>query len=83
MLNDMRYAPDRIILELRPEVKVTVTPKLCGPKMYLNTKFGIPPSNNIGDKIILELSQGHSDSKMVHNTLLPEDAFGIPTSNII
>ena len=38
---------------MRPEVKVTVIYKqyvtLCDPRMYPNTKFGIPSSNNIGD----------------------------------
>ena len=53
--NNMRYAPDTIILKTRSEVKVkvTVTRKwyatLCHPKMYPHTKFGIPTSKNIGD----------------------------------
>ena len=48
-----RYAPDKVILKTRSEVKVTVTQKwyaaLCHPKMHLHTKFGIPISKNIGD----------------------------------
>ena len=51
--NNMRYAPDTIILKTRSEVKVTMTRKwyvaLRCPKMYSHTKFGIPTSNNIGD----------------------------------
>ena len=53
--NNMRYAPDTIILKTRSEVKVkvTVTRKwyatLRHPKMYPQTKFGIPTSKNIGD----------------------------------
>ena len=37
--NNMRYAPDTIILKPRSEVKVTVT--LRHPKMHPHTKFGI------------------------------------------
>ena len=51
--NNMRYAPDTIILKTRSEVKVTVTGKknatLRHPKMYPHTKFGIPTSKNLGD----------------------------------
>ena len=53
--NNMRYAPDTIILKTRSEVKlkVTVTPNghatLCHPKMYPHTKIGIPTSKNKGD----------------------------------
>ena len=51
--NNIRYAPDTIILKTRSEVKVTVTQKwyvaLCHPKMNLHTKFGIPISKNMGD----------------------------------
>ena len=49
--NNMRCAPDMIILKTRSEVKVTVTQKwfvtLRHPKMHLHTKFGIPTSKNI------------------------------------
>ena len=51
------YAPDKIFLELRPEVKgkVTVTCRqyaiLRNIKMYQHTKFGIPKSNNIEDML--------------------------------
>ena len=48
-----RYAPDMVLLELLPEIKVTMTHKQSGilsnPRMYLHTKFGIPMSNNIED----------------------------------
>ena len=41
-----------ICLELRPEVKVTVTQKqnmtLCGPKVYPHTEFQIPTPKNVG-----------------------------------
>ena len=51
--NNMRYAPDTIILKTRSEVKVTVTRKwyatLLHPKMYPHTIFGIPTSKNKGD----------------------------------
>ena len=53
--NNMRYAPDTIILKTRSEVKVkvAVTQKLYAtlrhPKMHPHTKFGIPTSKNIGD----------------------------------
>ena len=53
--NNIRYAPDTIILKTRSEVKVkvTVTQKwyatLRHPKMHPHTKFGIPTSKNIGD----------------------------------
>ena len=46
--NNMRYAPHKIILKTRSEVKVMVTVtrkwyvKLRHPKMYAHTKFGIP-----------------------------------------
>ena len=50
-----RYAPDMIFLQLRPEVKVTVTRKqymtLNDPKMHPQTKFGIPTSNKIEDMV--------------------------------
>ena len=49
----MRYARDTIILKTRSEVKVTVTQKWyvtpCHPKMYLQTKIGVPISKNIRD----------------------------------
>ena len=53
--NNIRDAPDTIILKTRSEVKVkvTVTRKwyatLCHPKMHPHIKFGIPTSKNIGD----------------------------------
>ena len=51
--NNMRYAPDTIILKTRSEVKVTVTKKwyatIRHPKIYPHTKFGIPTSKNIVD----------------------------------
>ena len=53
--NNMRYAPDTIILKTRSEVKVKVTVNrkwyatLCHPKMHPHTKFGIPTSKNVGD----------------------------------
>ena len=51
--NNMRYAPDMIILKTMTEVKVTVTLKwytaLGFPKMHPHTKLGIPTSKNIGD----------------------------------
>ena len=41
---------DKILLELRPEIKVIVIFKqfvaLCKPKMYPHTKYGILTSNN-------------------------------------
>ena len=44
-----------IFLELRPEVKVTVTKKqyvtLSNPKMYPHGKFWMPTSNNIRDTL--------------------------------
>ena len=51
----------------------------CHPKIHINTKFGIPTSNNIEDMLwtsfFLETrsGQGHSDSKIVCNTLQPKD----------
>ena len=51
--NNMRYAPDTIILKTRSELKVTDTRKwyttLRHPKMYPHTKYVIPTSKNIGD----------------------------------
>ena len=51
-------------LELRPEVKVTVTKKqyvtLYDQKMYPNTNFGISTSNNVGNnagQVLLEVRQ--------------------------
>ena len=42
-----------VLLELLPEIKVTVTHTQSGilsnPRMYLHTEFGIPMSNNIED----------------------------------
>ena len=51
--NNMRYAPDTIILKTRSELKVTMTQKgyatLHHSKMHPHTKFLIPISKNIGD----------------------------------
>ena len=53
--DNMKYAPDTIILKTSSEVKVkvTVTRKwyatLPHPKMHPHTKFGIPTLKNIGD----------------------------------
>ena len=53
--NNMRYAPDTIILKTWSEVKVTVTWKwyatLRHSKMHTHTKFGIASSKNIGECI--------------------------------
>ena len=56
MCHNVTNAPkDTIFLELRPEVKVTVTPKqdatLRYPNVYPHTEFGIPTSNHIGDML--------------------------------
>ena len=46
---------DMIILKTRSEVKVTVSKKwfvtLHHPKMHPNTKFGIPTSKNVRDRL--------------------------------
>ena len=65
--NNMRYAPDTIILQTSSgvKVKVTVTRKwcatLCHPMMHSHTKFGTPTSKNIRDMlcthILLKLGQ--------------------------
>ena len=50
-----RYALESTLLELKPEVKVTVTWKQLvthqdpSTKMYLHTKYGTATINNIGD----------------------------------
>ena len=55
--NNIRDAPDTILLKTRSEVKfkVTVTQlwyvTLCHPKMHPHTKFEIPTSNNIRDML--------------------------------
>ena len=71
-----------IILKTRSEVRVTVTQKWYGtlhhPKMHPHTKFGILISNIIRDMLqtqFLKLGQGHSDLKMVCDTLPSQDAF--------
>ena len=67
--NNMRYAPDTIILKTRSEVKlkVTVTRKwyatLRHPKMYPHTKFGIPTSKNIGDMDRTRKREGRTDRR--------------------
>ena len=64
--NNMRYAPDTIILKTRSEVKVTVTRKwyatLRHPKMHPHTKFEIPTSKNIGDMDRTRKRDGRTDS---------------------
>ena len=51
------------------------------PEMHLHTKFGISTSKNIRDVLQTQLflklgqGQGHSDSKMVSDTLPSQDAF--------
>ena len=63
--NNMRYAPDTIILKTRSEVKATrkwyVT--LRHPKMYPHTKFGIPTSKNIGDMDRTRKRDGWTDGQ--------------------
>ena len=53
--NNIGYAPATICLELRAEIKVTVTPKqyatLRDIKVYPQTKYRISTSNNIGDML--------------------------------
>ena len=72
--NNMRYAPDMIILNTRSEVKVkvTVTQKwnvtLCHPKMYLHTKFGIPTSKNVGDMDQTGKRDGRTDAQTYGQT---------------
>ena len=74
-------------LETRIEVKfkATVTQlwygTLCHPKMHPHTKFEIPTTNNIRNMLRTDYSknlvrgQGHSDLKMVCDTLSSHDAF--------
>ena len=90
-----RYAPDsKQFLETMSEVKVNVTgiqgwcATLRHLKMHpntkfkipLNTKFGIPSLNNIGDMLWtrlfwkLDQGQGHSDLKILRDTLLSQYA---------
>ena len=70
--NNMRYAPDTIILKTRSEVKVTVTRKwyatLRHPKMYPHTKFGIPNSMNIGDMDRTRKRDGRTDGQTERRT---------------
>ena len=65
--NNMRYAPNTIILKTRSEVKVTVTQKwyvtLCHPKTYPHTKFGIHTSKNIGDMERTRKRDGRTDGR--------------------
>ena len=60
---------------------------LCHPKMHAQSKFGIPTSKNIRDKLRIrefyKLGQGHSDPKMVSDTPYPHTESGIPTSKNI
>ena len=70
MCHNVTNAPKDNFLELRSEVKVTVTPRqyasLRDPKAQTHTKFGIPTSNNIGDMlwtwVRLELTDGRMDT---------------------
>ena len=68
--NNMRYAPDTIILKTRSEVKVTVTvtrkwyATLRHPKMYPHTQFGFPTSKNIGDMDQTRKGDGRTDGLM-------------------
>ena len=83
--NNMRYAPDTIILKTRSEVNVTVIRKwyatLSHPMMYPRTNFGIPTSKNVRDMLwtqyFLKLGQrqGHIDLKMICDTPSSQDAF--------
>ena len=67
--NNMRYAPDTIILKTRSEVKVivTVTRKwyatLRHPRMHPHTKFGIPHSKNLGDMDRTGKRDGRTDGQ--------------------
>ena len=75
--NDMRYAPDTIILKTRSEVKVTVTRKwyatLRHPKMHPHTKFGIPNSKNIGD---MHRTRSGTDGRTVRLLNASQSSFG-------
>ena len=95
-LNNMRYAPDMIILKTRSEVKVTVTWKwnatLHHPKMHPHTKFGIPTSKNIRDMLrtqyFLKLGQRSRWPKncmwhSCHPKMHLHTKFGIPISKNI
>ena len=71
-------------LQTRSEVKfkVTVTQlwytTLSHLKVHPHTNFEIPTSNNIRDmlwtRLFKKLGQGHSDPKMVRDTLPSQDA---------
>ena len=81
--NNMIYAPDRIILKTRSEVKVkvTVTRKwyltLRHPKMYPHTKFGIPSSKNIGDMHRTQSgTDGLTDGRTVRLLYASQSSFG-------
>ena len=77
-----RYAPDSMqFLETRSEVKFTVTQLRYGtlrhPKMHPHTEFEIPTSKNISDMLRTQLflKLGHSDPKMIYDTLSSQYAF--------
>ena len=85
--NNIRYAPDTIILKTRSEVKVNVTvtrkwyATLCHPKMHPHTKFGIPTSKNIGDMHRTRsgtdgLTDGQCDYYMLPKSALMVPKFG-------
>ena len=63
---NMRYAPDTIFLDLRPEVKVTVTQKQYATLQPQDVSTPQICKSAL-DMIILEKTggQGHSDSKSV------------------
>ena len=95
----MRYAPDKIILEMRAEIKLkvivtkTLYATLHHSKMHPHTILVIPISNSILDmlrpQIVKKLgqNQGHSDPKIVCDTAPSHDVshtiFVIPPSNNI
>ena len=67
MCHNVTNAPkDMIFLELRPEVKVTVTRRqyttFHDPKVYPHIEFGIPTSNNIGNMLWTRIRLGQTDS---------------------
>ena len=67
--NNIRDAPDTIILKTRSEVKVKVTVSgkwyatLRHHKMYPHIKFGIPTSKNIGDMDRTRKRDGQTDGQ--------------------
>ena len=69
-----------IFLELRSEVKVTVTLKqyvtLRDRKVYQHIEFGIPTSNNIGDMLPTQIRLGRTDGPTVQKLYDPKAYFG-------